>query len=204
MYRELLTTELARRVGLPRERLDALLGNQAGPASTSPAARPAAGGPVPRRRPGGAGRAGATRGSLSRQAIALLLHYPAVAHEVPLPGNLETSGQRGVDLLRELHALARSRADISPPVLLERFRERPEWPHLAQLLTEEPLVGEDGAAAEFQGCLGRILSAATQQELATLLQKAGEEGLSAAERERLATLQRTVVASTAARNSTAS
>jgi len=203
VYRELLSTELARRVGLPRERLDALLGNQAGPASSAPAARPAAGGPAPRRRPGGAGRAGATRGSLSRQAIALLLHYPAVAHEVPLPGNLETSGQRGVDLLRELHTLARSRPDISPPVLLERFRERPELPHLAQLLTEEPLVGEDGAAAEFQGCLGRILSAATQQELAALLQKAGEEGLSVTERERLATLQRTVVASTAARNSTA-
>jgi len=203
VYRELLSNELARRVGLPRERLDALLGNQAGPASSAPAARPAAGGPAPRRRPGGAGRAGATRGSLSRQAIALLLHYPAVAHEVPLPGNLETSGQRGVDLLRELHALARSRPDISPPVLLERFRERPELPHLAQLLTEEPLVGEDGAAAEFQGCLGRILSAATQQELAALLQKAGEEGLSVTERERLATLQRTVVASTAARNSTA-
>ena len=121
---------------------------------------------------------------------------------MPLPANLEASGQRGVDLLRELHALARSRPDISPPVLLERFRERPELPHLAQLLTEEPLVGEDGAAAEFRGCLGRILSAATQQELATLLQKAGQEGLSAAERERLATLQRTVVAGTATRNGT--
>ncbi|MEQ1801251.1 MAG: DNA primase [Gammaproteobacteria bacterium] len=207
VYRELLTTELARRVGLPRERLDALLGNPASPAAgpgsgfgagfgarapTGPSARDRAA-----RKPG-PGRN--VRGSLSRQAIALLLHYPAVAHDVPLPDNLEASGQRGVDLLRELHALARSRPDISPPVLLERFRERPELPHLAQLLTEEPLVGEEGAAAEFRGCLGRLLSAATQQELATLLQKAGHEGLSAAERERLATLQRTVVAGTAARN----
>ncbi len=199
VYRELLTTELARRVGLPRERLDALLGNPAGPA-TGTGPRPAAAGPA--RRTARAGRAGSTRGSLSRQAIALLLHYPAVAHEVPLPANLEASGQRGVDLLRELHALARSRQDISPPVLLERFRERPELPHLAQLLTEEPLVGEEGAADEFRGCLGRILSAATQQELAALLQKAGQEALSAAERERLATLQRTVVAGSATRNGT--
>jgi len=203
VYRELLTTELARRVGLPRERLDALLGNQAGPATSAAGSKIPAGRSSAPRRTGKTGRTGGTRGSLSRQAIALLLHYPGVAHEVPLPPNLEASGQRGVDLLRELHALARSRPDISPPVLLERFRERPELPHLTQLLTEEPLVGEDGAAAEFQGCLGRLLSAATQQELATLLQKAGQEGLSVVERERLATLQRTVVAGTAARNGTA-
>ncbi|MDH5254729.1 MAG: DNA primase [Gammaproteobacteria bacterium] len=200
VYRELLTTELARRVGLPRERLDALLGNPAGPVMAAGRRPPPPSGPP--RRASRPGRAGSTRGSLSRQAIALLLHYPAVAHEVPVPANLEASGQRGIDLLRELHALARSRPDISPPVLLERFRERPELPHLAQLLTEEPLVGEDGAAAEFRGCLGRILSAATQQELAALLQKAGQEGLSTAERERLATLQRTVVAGTATQSGT--
>ncbi len=197
VYRELLTTELARRVGLPRERLDALLGNPAGPAGAGPRQAAPSSPPRPARKPGPG------RGSLSRQAIALLLHYPSVAREVPLPANLEAAGQRGIELLRELHALARSRPGISPPVLLERFRERPELPHLAQLLTEEPLVGEDGAAAEFQGCLGRLLSAATQQELAVLLQKAGQESLSPAERDRLATLQRSVVAGTAARNGTA-
>jgi DNA primase len=189
VYRELLTTELAKRVGLPRERLDALLGNpdatsggigNKSPATTRRLARPE--------------RSGRARGSLGRQAIALLLHYPTVAHDVPLPDNLEASGQRGVELLRELHALAVSRPEISPPVLLERFRDRSERPHLEQLLTEEPLVGEEGAAAEFRDCLRRLLSAATQQELATLLQKAGQEPLSGEERERLAALQRTVVA----------
>jgi hypothetical protein len=121
-----------------------------------------------------------------------------VAHEIPLPENLEASGQRGVELLRELHALAVSRPEISPPVLLERFRDRSERPHLEQLLTEEPLVGAEGAAAEFRDCLGRLLSAATQQELSSLLQKAGQEPLSDEERQRLAALQRTVVAAGAA------
>jgi DNA primase len=199
VYRELLTTELARRLGLPRERLDGLLGNPAtgssgaGPAAPAPTARP----DRPARPTRQATGHNTTRGSLSRQAIALLLHYPVVAHEVALPDNLEGSGQRGVELLRELHALALSRPDVTPPLLLERFRDRPELPHLAQLLAEEPLVGPEGAAAEFRGCLGRLLSAATQQELATLLQKAGQEALSGPERERLATLQRTVVAGTA-------
>ena len=201
VYRELLTGELARRLGLPRDRLDALLGGatSGAPDRSHPATDPGAGrrADVPRTRrrsaPDGSGR-----GSLSRQAIALLLHYPAVAHAVPLPESLEASGQRGVQLLRELHALARSRPDMSTPVLLERFRDRSELPHLAQLLAEEPLVAEDGAAAEFRGCVGRLLAAATQQELTALLQKAGQEGLTATERERLATLQRTVVAGAAA------
>ena len=64
------------------------------------------------------------------------------------------------------------------------------------------LAGRCGcAAAEFRGCLGRLLSAATQQELAQLLQKAGQEGLSGQERERLAILQRTVVADGSAHQS---
>jgi DNA primase len=190
VYRELLTTELARRVGLPRDRLDSLLGNPAVAVAKTGTRAPDKR-MEPARRPGAAA---GTRGSLSRQAIALLIHYPAVAHEVPLPADLEASGQRGVELLRELHALALSRPDISPPVLLERFRERSELPHLAQLLTEESLVSAEGAAAEFRGCLDRLQSAATQQELARLLEKAGQEALSASERERLAMLQRTVVA----------
>ncbi len=189
VYRDLLTQELAKRLGLPQDRLDVLLGHP-----TTAAPRGSAGPPPPPRRAPRPGPSGGARGSLGRQAVALLLHYPGIAHEVPLPAALDSSGQRGVALLRELHELASVRPDISPPVLLERFRDRPEMPHLAQLLTEEPLVGPDGAAAEFRGCLTRLLSAATQQELAELLQKAGEEGLSGPERERLAALQRTVVA----------
>jgi DNA primase len=192
VYRELLTTELARRVGLPRERLDALLGNAEGKPGAGESRAPAA--PTVRRPPARRARGGSTRGSLGRQAIALLLHYPAVARQAPLPDNLEASGQRGVELLRELHGLAASRLEISSAVLLERFRDRTERPHLEQLLTEEPLVDEEGAAAEFRDCLSRMLSAATQQELAALLQKASQEQLSGAERERLAVLQRTVVA----------
>ena len=98
----------------------------------------------------------------------------------------------GIGRLGGLEELGR-RAVLDDPALLHHHRTLGE---------AADFVGEEGAAEEFRGCLGRILSAATQQELATLLQKAGQEGLSAAERERLATLQRTVVAGTASRNGT--
>ncbi|MCE7901712.1 MAG: DNA primase [Gammaproteobacteria bacterium PRO9] len=140
----------------------------------------------------GHGRGASSRGSVSRQAIALLLHFPAVATEVPLPPDVEASGQRGVPLLRELHQTAAARPQASAAVLLEHFRGRPELPHLAQLLTEEPLVDAAGAVAEFRGCLDRLLAAATQQEMAALLQKADQGGLSDTERQRLAVLQRSV------------
>ncbi|MEZ5565499.1 MAG: DNA primase [Gammaproteobacteria bacterium] len=205
VYRELLATELAKHIGLPTDRLEALL------SQGTPAVSGAATGPHPAAAAGPAGRPdspairlitahiqgssrGSSRGSVSRQAISLLLHFPQVAAEVPLPPNLEMSGQRGVTLLRELHQLAATRPDVSSAVLLERFRDRPELPHMALLLTEEPLVDADGATAEFRGCLLRLLATATQQELAELLRKADQDGLSASERERLAALQRSVVA----------
>ena len=191
VYRELLTTELAARVGMPRGRLDELLGNASAPATAGIRAAPGPGG---RYAKGPDRAAGGARGSLSRQAISLLLHFPDVAHRVALPPDLAASGQRGMDLLHELHALARSKPEVTTPVVLERFRGRSELPHLAQLLAHEPLVGADGADAEFRDCLTRLQAAATQQELAALLQKAAESSLTTGERERLATLQRTVVA----------
>jgi DNA primase len=192
VYRELLTDALAGRVGLPRERLQALLGGgpppATAPATPPPVARPA------RRASTGSRRGSQQRGSLARQAISLLLHFPEVASRVPLPANLEASGQRGVDLLRELHALAASRPGVGTAALLERFRGRRELPHLSQLVAEELLVGEEGADREFQDCMERLTAAATQQELAQLLNKAGHGPLSPDELERMRSLQRSVAA----------
>ena len=135
------------------------------------------------------------RGSLSRQAISLLLHYPIVASLIPLPDALLSAELRGLELLRELHGLASSRPGFGTAALLERFRGRSELPHLAQLLAEEQLIGAEDASTEFADCLERLVSAAMQQELAALLQEAGQRTLSAEELSRLADLQRTVVAS---------
>jgi DNA primase len=190
VYRELLTEELARRVGLPRNRLEALM-TGGSPQTPAHEQQPAQRSQRPVRPQDAANR----RGSLSRQAISLLLHYPDIASQVPVPDTLRAAGLRGLELLRELHELARSRPGVGTAALLERFRGRSELPHLAQLLAEEQLIGAEDAGTEFADCLERLASAALQQELAALLQEAGQRDLSAEELSRLADLQRTVVAS---------
>ena len=189
VYRELLTEELARCVGLPCNRLEELM--TGGAQSPVPDLKP------PRRstRPVRPHDAANRRGSLSRQAISLLLHYPVVASLIPLPDALLSAELRGLELLRELHGLASSRPGFGTAALLERFRGRSELPHLAQLLAEEQLIGAEDAGTEFADCLERLVSAAMQQELAALLEEAGRRSLSAEELSRLADLQRTVVAS---------
>jgi DNA primase len=192
VYRELLTGELARRVGLPRDRLAELMTGAGTPAQAqAPEQRPLRPGtrPPPSRKV-----AADRRGSLSRQAISLLLHYPEVVGQIPLPDSLRSAGVRGVDLLCELHDLASSRAGVGTAALLERFRDRNELPHLAQLLTEEQLIGAEEAGTEFGHCLERLVVAATQQELAALLHEAGQRTLSGEELRRLAELQRSVAA----------
>ena len=189
VYRELLTEELAGRVGLPRNRLEELMAG--GSAQTAASEQK----PVRRSaRPGRPSGAAAQRGSLTRQAISLLLHYPDVAGQIPLPDSLMSAGLRGVGLLRELHGLASSRPGVGTAALMERFRERSELPHLAQLLTEEQLIGPEEAGTEFTHCLERLVSAAMHQEMVALLQEAGQRALSAEELRRLGDLQRTVAA----------
>ncbi|MBM4221572.1 MAG: DNA primase [Gammaproteobacteria bacterium] len=191
VYRELLTGELARFVGLPRDRLAELMmgGVAQAPAGEQRPSRPGT------RQPAARTAAADRRGSLSRQAISLLLHYPDVVGRIPLPDSLRSAGLRGVELLCELHGLASSRPGVGTAALLERFRDRNEAPHLAQLLTEEQLIGAEDAGTEFSHCLERLAAAATQQELAALLHEAGQRTLSAEELSRLAELQRTVAAS---------
>ncbi len=190
VYRELLAEELARCVGLPRSRLNELM---AAGAESTPATEPKAAQRSPR--PARPADTANRRGSLSRQAISLLLHYPDVTSQIPLPNALLSADLRGVELLRELHGLANSRPGVGTPALLERFRGRSELPHLAQLLAEEQLIGTEEAGTEFADCLERLVSAAMQQELAELLHEAGQRTLSAAELSRLADLQRTLAAS---------
>jgi DNA primase len=179
VYRELLTDRLAQEVGLKRERLSAAMGE---PQSAEPQA------PAPRR--AAPPRAATGRPSLIRQAISLVLNFPQVAATVQVPAGLAGARLKGVGLLVELLELTRASPGLTPGALAERFRDRSEGPHLAELLAAPTLVSEAAAPRELADSLQRILALDREERLAALVSKAASGGLTAEEKEEFRQLQR--------------
>ena len=174
VYRELLTDRLAEEVQLGRDRLLRLLG-------PAPAPRSARG-----RAPAGPATG---RPSLVRRAIQLLLNYPVLGTG-PAPPGLGQVEQKGMALLTELLDITAKNPHLNGAALVERFRQRPECPHLEALLAEDPLVGEEAAEQELADCLARLVERHEDRRLAELVAKAAEQELTAAEREELRGLRR--------------
>ncbi len=176
VYRELLMERLAGEVQLPQARLAELMGG-----TTAIHAQP-------RRAPRPAPTAG--QKTLVRRAIQVILNYPSLGAQIQVAAELSLVQQRGIGLLCELLELTRQNPQINSAGLLERYRERPEGPHLEGLLTEEILLGEASAEQELVDCLDRIIHSERDARLATLVDKAGAQGLSDEEREELRELHR--------------
>lgn len=179
VYRELLLERLAAEVGLKSERLSASLGEGSPPAPPAAAQRPKTSSRLPAR----------GRPSLVRQAITLLVNFPAIGREIAVPAGLDKVHQKGTALLMELLELAASHPDLTPGALVERFRDRPEGPHLAQMLMAPVLVSETAAARELADSLQRIVGAGIEERLAELVAKAAADGLSAEEKAEFRQLQ---------------
>jgi DNA primase len=178
VYRELLVLQLAEAVRMAPGRLAELLqsGESVGPAYGEPA-------PTGRRpvRPMPAAIAG--RGNLVRQAISLLVHFPAAAARVDQAGALERVDRPGVALLAELLAQLREDPPASMAALLERWRERPEHGPLSKLASAECLVvDEEAAAAEIRSAIERLVAGDAVARLEALQLKAGEAPLTPEEK----------------------
>jgi DNA primase len=165
VYRELLLERLAQVVGLGAARLQQLWAQpRAGaPAATLPAAPRAA-------RRGGAPRGGG-RGSLVRQAIVRLLHYPAIATEVTLAerAGLDASEEPGVALLRELLDNLREQPAQIAAQVIERWAGREGGEALQKLLEREEVITErEAAAGELRAALVRLADQAAGRRLEAL------------------------------------
>jgi DNA primase len=169
VYRELLLARLAEVVGLPAQRLEELWGALPGAPAASAIAAPA----VPR---GGAGTSrrgvrGVGRGSLVRQAIVRLLHYPQIAAEVTATerSGLEGSEEPGVALLRELLDDLREHPAQNPAQVIERFSGRDAGQALQKLLAREEVITEPPAAAgELRAALTKLADQAAGRRLEAL------------------------------------
>jgi len=186
VYRELLLERLAAVVGLPPQRLEELWTSARKPPAA--AATP----PPPLRRPSARRATGAGRGSLVRQAIVRLLHYPAIAGEVSLAerAGLDTSEEPGIGLLRDLLDNLRAQpAQISAQVI-QRWSGREGEEALQKLLEREEVITDAAAAAgELRGALVKLADLAAGRRLEALEAKSRTGSL---EQDELEELQRLI------------
>ncbi len=173
IYRRLLVERLAQAFGFQRtpEGIAELLGLQ-----------------IDRRIEVGRGPASIGRGSLVRQAVRLLLHFPEAATRIRAErfGGLERVEEPGVPLLHALLTELREQPAQSTAQVLERWRDRPEGAHLARLAAAEALVPSAAAAqSELEQGLERLLEETDRRRLDSLLEKDRSGGLSNDEKQEI-------------------
>ncbi|MGN6452999.1 MAG: hypothetical protein ACTHL7_08035, partial [Steroidobacteraceae bacterium] len=166
VYRELLLGRLAQVIGLSAERLEALwtVGTDSVPPKAPSASSPHRSAPT---RPARA----AGRGSLVRQAVIRLLHYPAIALEVSAAerAGLDASEEPGIALLRELLDNLREQPAQIPAQVIQRWIGHKDGETLQKLLArEEVITGAVAAAGELRSALVKLADQAAATRLQTL------------------------------------
>lgn len=173
IFRELLTDEVAKVVGLNRDHISLMAGTPPARDETREPAHHSSMGAWSTSRPRAGGGVSVGRRNLVRQAIHLLVHYPEIADKVGLNPALATLERPGVGLLIELIEELGRRPCANTGALLERWRDRPDVEHLAKLAAQECLVDAAGAAKELAGAVQQLGEEAARLRTDLLLQKAG-------------------------------
>ncbi|MEP6546775.1 MAG: DNA primase [Gammaproteobacteria bacterium] len=181
IYREMLADRLASRVGMPANKLKEFFdaAEPKGNARITPE-------PHGRQR----GRMSVGRGNLLTQAITLVLHHPKAAAAVHDPEALARLDKPGVAVLKELLTQAAAASNPSTAMLLERWRDLPEYGRLAELAMGEPLVADPEAAGnELRMAVEKLLDEyGPGRRMDELLRKAEEMGLNYDEKAELSLL----------------
>lgn len=173
IFRELLVEEVAKVVGLNRDRVALVMGE---PAAGARAASVAADRHADSRPPADSrhvNTAPAGRRNLVRQAIHLLVHHPEIADKVVLNPAIATLARPGIPLLLELIEELSRRPCASTGALLERWRERPDVEHLAKLASQECVPDAAGAAKDLAGAVQQLGEEAARLRTDLLLKKVG-------------------------------
>ncbi|MEO7775086.1 MAG: hypothetical protein ABIT36_06055, partial [Steroidobacteraceae bacterium] len=185
-YRELLLDRLAEAIDVSTARFNQIVGTLATPQSTAGPERIS----KPIRRNAGAPRAG--RGSLLRQAVQSLLHFPSIASQLPGAAleTLATLEEPGMSILVELLTQLREQPVTSTAQLLERWRDRAEYERLARLAMEESILPDARAAAgELLTAVSKLVEqAGAGARLDALLEKARRGQLTDLEKQELLAL----------------
>jgi len=194
VYRELLLTRVAEAIKLPATRLEELWNAGAKPA-TSSAVSASAPRPHESRRVASRAPASGGRGSLVRQAVDLLLRFPAIARGVSSDerSGLDRLEEPGVALLRELLDNLSAEPAQSPAQVIERWADRPEQESLKKLLQREDVITDAAAAAgELRGALAGLRELADKRRFEALNERVREHGKEALSEEELSEFKRLI------------
>jgi DNA primase len=199
VYRDLTLERLATEVRMPaaklREHLDSAVSRAGTGTGTARPAGPEAAGAAgdsgrvePTRR--SRGRISAGRGTLLSQAISLVLHHPAAARAVGARQALAGVDLPGIGVLNELLDQAAEMAQPTTAMLLERWRERPEYHRLTELALAPAMVEEAaGAVKELQMAIHKLVEHhGPGRRMNELLRKAEDMGLNYDEKAELSLL----------------
>ena len=170
VYRRLLAERLAQAFGFQRtpEQLADLLGISLG-----------------RRLATERSSASLGRGSLVRQAVRLLVHFPRAARALSAErlAALDQVDEAGAPLLKALIVDLREQPAETTAQVLERWRERPEGVHFARLAMAEALVPDAAAAEnELEQAVTRLAEESGRRRLDELLEKDRSGGVSSEEK----------------------
>jgi len=101
----------------------------------------------------------AGRGSLVRQAIQNLLHFPKAALSIDGLEELERIDKPGILLLVQLLAEIQEQPELTSVALLERWRQRPDFHYIDKLFLKGPLAsGEQAAVDEVKNAISKLIA----------------------------------------------
>jgi DNA primase len=169
VYRELLLDRLAQEVGLGPERLQVLWNDKGSPTSKEPARQREPS------RPRTVARVDAGRRGLVGQAVAALLHFPAIATEISETerAGLATCTQPGVDYLLKLLDNLREHPVNSPAQVIERWADMPAvQERFQQILAGDSVLADAQAArTELKALLAKLENQSAKERLKHLEDK---------------------------------
>jgi DNA primase len=181
VYRDLMVARLAELVQTDVKQLQSrVISNQSKTQKHISAKRPAKN--IPQ-------RGKDQRGSLVKQALIYLLHFPGLAQKFT---NIESLSEDlpGANILVSILETLHMEPQLTTPALLERFREHQHADVLNRLVMREFILEtEDAARAEFADVMRKLsVKQSHEKRLEDLLDKSRATGLDPAEKQELANL----------------
>ena len=116
-------------------------------------------------------RTGKKSPSVIRHLITSLLHEPQLAAKINLDESWLELDIPGMSVLKEILSAIRETPDLTPAVLLERFRGGDHERTINALFAEEKLIAGESTELEFLGAVERLKEQAKKSRKDQLLSK---------------------------------